>query len=85
MSSSLVVYLQRIDYALPAMFICLLVFQIRGGLYVVVAVLSGLLALVFSLLFPGNTHIVMAPMTAATLGVFLQKVYGKGRDSTEGS
>lgn len=31
-------------HALPAMFICLLVFQIRGRLYALVAVLSGLLA-----------------------------------------
>ena len=74
-----------IDYALPAMFICLLVFQIRGGLYVLVAVLSGLLAVAFSLLFPGNAYIVMASVTAATLGVFLRKGCGKGRESTEES
>jgi 4-azaleucine resistance transporter AzlC len=70
-----------IDYALPAMFICLLVLQIRGGLYVLVAVLSGLLAVAFSLLFPGNAYILMASVTAATLGVFLRKGWGTGRDS----
>jgi len=74
-----------IDYALPAMFICLLVFQIRGGLYVLVAVLSGLLAIAFSLLFPGNAYIVMASVTAATLGVFLLNLYGKKRESMEES
>jgi 4-azaleucine resistance transporter AzlC len=61
-----------IDYALPAMFICLLVLQIRGGLYVVVAVIAGFLAVVFSLLFPGNTYIVAATVAAATIGVFLR-------------
>lgn len=74
-----------IDYALPAMFICLLVFQIRGGLYVLVAVLSGLLAVAFSLLLPGNAYIVMASVTAATLGVFLRKGCGKGREGAEES
>jgi 4-azaleucine resistance transporter AzlC len=62
-----------IDYALPAMFICLLVLQIRGGLYVVVALISGLMAVVFSLLFPGNAYIVAATLAAATMGVFLRK------------
>ncbi|MHB8770801.1 MAG: AzlC family ABC transporter permease [Syntrophales bacterium] len=65
-----------IDYALPAMFICLLVLQIRGGLYVLVAILSGLLAVAFSLLFPGNAYIVVASVIASTLGVFLKKGYG---------
>jgi 4-azaleucine resistance transporter AzlC len=69
-----------IDYALPAMFICLLVFQIRGGLYLVVAALSGLLAVVFSLLFPGNAYIVMASATAATFGLLLRRGYGKRRE-----
>lgn len=62
-----------IDYALPAMFICLLVLQIRGALYVVVAVIAGLLAVAFSLLFSGNAYIVAATVAAATIGVFLRK------------
>jgi uncharacterized membrane protein YjjP (DUF1212 family) len=67
------------------MFICLLVLQIRGGLYVLVAVLSGLLAVAFSLLFPGDTNIVMASVTAATLGVFLRKGCETRKESTEES
>jgi 4-azaleucine resistance transporter AzlC len=62
-----------IDYALPAMFICLLVLQIRGVLYVAVALISGLLAVAFSLIFPGNAYIVAATASAATIGVFLLK------------
>lgn len=62
-----------LDYALPAMFISLLVFQIRGRLHLAVALLSGLLAVAFSLLFPGNAYIVMASATAATLGLFLRR------------
>lgn len=72
-----------IDYALPAMFLCLLVFQIRGGLYLLVALLSGLLAVAFSLIFPGNAYIVMAAATAATLGLLLRRGYPTGRESME--
>jgi 4-azaleucine resistance transporter AzlC len=62
-----------IDYALPAMFICLLVLQIRGGLYVAVALIAGALAVVLSLLIPGNAYIVAATAAAATIGVFLRR------------
>lgn len=70
-----------IDYALPAMFICLLILQIRGGLYVAVAVISGLLAVAFSLLFPGNAYIVAATAAAATIGVLLKKWKGRASES----
>jgi len=72
-----------IDYALPAMFICLLVLQLRGGLYVAVAIISGLLAVAFSLMFPGNAYIVAATAVAATIGVFLLRWKGKARESGE--
>ncbi|MBW2544600.1 MAG: AzlC family ABC transporter permease [Deltaproteobacteria bacterium] len=62
-----------IDYALSAMFICLLVFQLRGRLYVIVAIIAGILAVALSLLLPGNTYIVAASVIAATLGVFLKR------------
>lgn len=74
-----------IDYALPAMFISLLVLQIRGRLYLVVAALSGSLAVALSLLFPGNAYIVMAAAAAATVGLFLRRGHGRARESAEGS
>lgn len=62
-----------IDYALSAMFLCLLVFQLRGKLYVIVAVIAGILAVTLSLLLPGNTYIVTASVIATTLGVALKR------------
>lgn len=62
-----------IDYALPAMFICLLVLQIRNVLYVAVALMAGLLAVAFSLLISGNAYIVAATVSAATVGVILSR------------
>lgn len=61
-----------IDYALIAMFLCLLVFQLRGRLYVLTAILAGVLAVVLSLLIPGNSHVVIATMVAAAVGAYLK-------------
>jgi predicted branched-subunit amino acid permease len=65
-----------IDYALDAMFICLLVFQLRGKKYVITATLSGIFAVVLALTLPGNLYIVIASIVAATLVVIARKVYG---------
>jgi len=62
-----------IDYALIAMFICLLVFQLRGRKYVITAMIAGILAVVFSLLIPGNSYIILASVIAATLGLIFKK------------
>ena len=62
-----------IDYALIAMFICLLVFQLRGRLYIITAVIAGVLAVILSMLIPGNSYIVIASMLAAALGVLAKK------------
>ena len=60
-----------IDYALTAMFIALLVFQLRNSLVIVLSILSGLLSLFFSLLLPGAWNIILASMIAASAGVFI--------------
>lgn len=62
-----------IDYALIAMFICLLVFQLRGRKYVITAIIAGVLAVIFSLLIPGNSYIILASVTAASLGMIFKK------------
>lgn len=65
-----------IDYALSAMFLCLLVFQLRGRIYVLTAIVSGILAIAISLLLPGNSFVVIASMLGATAG-FAIKRYAK--------
>ena len=67
-----------IDYALIAMFICLLVFQIRGIMYVITAAIAGICAVLLSMLLPGNSYIVIASMAAAAIGVVLKKKAGRG-------
>jgi len=56
-----------LDYALNAMFICLLVFQLRGRKYVVTALLSGALAVVLALIMAGSAYIITASVLATTL------------------
>jgi 4-azaleucine resistance transporter AzlC len=62
-----------IDYALIAMFLCLLVFQLRGRLYALTAIVSGALAVFLALLVPGNSYIVVASVLAATIGVVFRR------------
>ena len=62
-----------IDYALTAMFICLLIFQLRDRTSILTAVMAGLLAVVLSLFIPGNAYIVLASMLAAAIGVVIKR------------
>jgi 4-azaleucine resistance transporter AzlC len=66
-----------IDYALIAMFICLLVYQLKGGVFWLTAALSGLIATLVALWLPGNAHIVIASILAAGVGVFIKRARGK--------
>ncbi|MFH1980325.1 MAG: AzlC family ABC transporter permease [Pseudomonadota bacterium] len=62
-----------IDYALIAMFICLLIYQIRKLIHLVTAVVAGITAVGLALMMPGNTYIVCASSIAATAGVIIQR------------
>lgn len=62
-----------IDYALIAMFICLLIFQIHGPVYLFTALVAGATAVGLAWLLPGNAYIILAAMLAATLGLFVKK------------
>ena len=67
-----------IDYAIIAMFICLLVFQLKGAIYVITAAIAGIIAVFLSLAVPGNSYIVIASMAAAAIGVVIKKKTGLG-------
>lgn len=69
-----------IDYALIAMFICLLIFQLRGRVYFLTAIIAGALAVGLSLLLPGNWHIILASMLAATLGTIIKRQHRRSSE-----
>ncbi|MEW6546216.1 MAG: AzlC family ABC transporter permease [Bacillota bacterium] len=62
-----------IDFALPAMFIALLVLQIKDWSSVLVAVLAGAVSLLLALYVPGNANVIVATLVAATAGVLLKR------------
>jgi 4-azaleucine resistance transporter AzlC len=62
-----------IDYALPAMYIALLVMQIKNRTAILVGLLSGAVSLLLALTMPGNGNIIAATLIAATAGVFMEK------------
>jgi 4-azaleucine resistance transporter AzlC len=62
-----------IDYALTAMFICLLILQLKSRLYVLTAVIAGAVAVILSLTIPGSSYIVLASIIAATTVLGLKK------------
>jgi 4-azaleucine resistance transporter AzlC len=66
-----------IDYALAAMFLCLLVFQLRGRIYAVTAVAAGAAALGLSLVIQGNAYVIIASILAATLGFVLKRRHAR--------
>ena len=68
-----------IDYALIAMFICLLIYQIRRRIHLLTAVIAGLTAVGLALVVPGNTYIVIASIMAATAGVLIQRKVKRSR------
>jgi predicted branched-subunit amino acid permease len=62
-----------IDYALIAMFICLLIFQLRGRVYLFTAIVAGASGRGALLMLPGNWHIIAASMLAATIGTIIKR------------
>jgi 4-azaleucine resistance transporter AzlC len=66
-----------IDYALPAMFLCLLVYQLQGRIYVLTALVAALFAVIWYLAVPGDSYVVVASMTAATVGFLLKRRYAR--------
>ena len=64
-----------IDYALTAMFLCLLVFQLRGSLIVLISAIAGILSVAFYLIIPGNLYVILSSVLAATIGVALKSHY----------
>ena len=67
------------DYALTGMFICLLVFQLQGRIYILTGLLAATISVAWYLLIPGDSYIVGASVCAATLGYFMQRRYRRNK------
>lgn len=67
------VKLFALDYALPAMFIALLMMQLRDKIQLIVAVTTGVLAVILLLSGLDQWHVIVATIIGATLGVILEQ------------
>ena len=65
--------LYGIPFAMTALFICLLVMQVRNRVHIIVAVAAGVLALGLQGLLPNNLHIIIATIGAALAGLWLSR------------
>ncbi len=70
-----------LDYTLAAMFIALLVMQLKRRLEVLVAVLTGLLAVGLTLWGLGRWSVILATLAGATAGVMLEQLRSPGADT----
>jgi 4-azaleucine resistance transporter AzlC len=61
-----------LDYALPAMFIALLVLQIKDSIQVAVSVVSGLIAIALTLNGASRWYVVVATLLSASLGMGIE-------------
>jgi len=62
-----------LDYALPALFVALLVLQVKGWRHVVVAAFSGVAAVALSLSDIGQWNVIVATVCGATVGVVMER------------
>jgi 4-azaleucine resistance transporter AzlC len=62
-----------IDYALTGMFLCLLVFQLRGPVFVATALIAALCSVLAYIWLPGNAYVIVASCLAATAGLVLKR------------
>lgn len=69
-----------VDYALVAMFLCLLVLQIRSRRHAAAALAAGAAALGLYLLVPGNSYVVVASVLGATAAFALGRRSDAGED-----
>jgi len=62
-----------LDYALPAMFVALLVLQIKDRVQIAVALLTGVLAVGLLLIGVEQWHVIAATLVGATIGVMSEE------------
>ena len=62
-----------LDYALTAMFLCLLVYQLHGPVYILTAIITAIISVFWYIFLPGESYIVGASICAATLGYLIKR------------
>lgn len=71
-----------IDYALTGMFICLLVFQLRGAVFAVTALIAAFCSVLAYLWLPGNAYVIVSSCLAATAGFAIKRAMRHRKQTT---
>lgn len=71
-----------IDYALTAMFVCLLVFQLRSRVFVFTALIAAFCSVYAYLWLPGNAYVIVASCAAASAGFAMKRLFGETGGTT---
>ena len=66
-----------LPFALPALFICLLVLQIKNTHHFWVVVIAGIFSLFFRWILPGNWYILVTAILASGIGVTIERIWRK--------
>ncbi|MEI7816921.1 MAG: AzlC family ABC transporter permease [Desulfuromonadales bacterium] len=66
-----------VDYALTGMFICLLIYQLRGPIFTITALIAAVCSVLTYIWMPGNSYVIIASCLAATLGMLLKRTMRK--------
>ncbi len=66
-----------LPFALPALFICLLVLQIKNAHHFWVMGIAGILSVVFKGAIPGNWYILLTALFASGMGMMIEIVWSK--------
>ena len=73
-----------LHFALPAMFIGLLVIQMREKISYYIAILAFVLSLFLKLNLPGNWNVILASVITATIGVIIESWKSRSSQSSSG-
>jgi 4-azaleucine resistance transporter AzlC len=74
-----------LPFALPALFICLLVLQIKSPHHFLIMVVAGIFSLFFKWAFPGNWYILLTALFASGVGVMIKPKAQSPRDAEKSS
>ncbi len=73
-----------IPFALPALFIGLLLVQIKKIHHFYIMVIAGVASLFFKWAWPGNWHIILTALFASGIGIAFEKIYSRSRWGGQG-
>jgi 4-azaleucine resistance transporter AzlC len=74
-----------IPFALPALFICLLVLQLKSRTHLAVMIIAGALSVGFKYLLTGNWNLVLAAVLASLAGMWLLREKNEEEQPNEGA